>query len=370
MDVIERREQFRDACEDARLAGRTVGFVPTMGFLHEGHLSLVRTARRDDDVVAVSIFVNPLQFGPREDLTTYPRDPDRDRKLLAGGHSLIPMMKLRLAQPPVLIDIGRISDLSGIRTAGGRVHIGALTTHAALASSDILRQQCPVLAEAATVLIRDGPVSLREPEVPAWNGTVTSRVGGDGAFLASDTSTMVLHLAVPGRHPARLERGPQGDRRLPFREEADVAVRLLRLLEDLVEGVADDPLGQRGPLGRRRRHDQLHHRLQLARNLLGYTDDDRGVLPHYGEQVTSIHRQGLDRAHGRNLVVVAVFLEQDRGPDEVAGTVDVEDSLVSVGGHPHELCQPIHHHEQVLQPLPPCETDEEGAHRFTAIRQR
>jgi carbon-monoxide dehydrogenase medium subunit len=70
-------------------------------------------------------------------------------KLLAGGHSLIPLLKLRLAAPSAVIDIGRIAELKGIAVKDGVIRIGALTTHAELAASSVLRQHCPVLAEAA-----------------------------------------------------------------------------------------------------------------------------------------------------------------------------------------------------------------------------
>jgi pantoate--beta-alanine ligase len=78
VEVIRGRERFREAMVEGRAAGRTVGFVPTMGFVHDGHRSLMARAREETDLVAVSIFVNPLQFGPAEDLAAYPRDLQRD----------------------------------------------------------------------------------------------------------------------------------------------------------------------------------------------------------------------------------------------------------------------------------------------------
>ncbi|HVW47485.1 MAG TPA: pantoate--beta-alanine ligase [Solirubrobacterales bacterium] len=74
-------DELRAALVPARRAGRTIGLVPTMGFLHAGHVSLLRTARAECDVVVMSLFVNPTQFGPNEDLDRYPRDEERDLRL-------------------------------------------------------------------------------------------------------------------------------------------------------------------------------------------------------------------------------------------------------------------------------------------------
>lgn len=82
MKVLHTIEETRALCRQAQREGKVIGFVPTMGALHDGHLSLVRAARAKTDFVVLSIFVNPLQFGPTEDYSKYPRTFERDRQLL------------------------------------------------------------------------------------------------------------------------------------------------------------------------------------------------------------------------------------------------------------------------------------------------
>src|SRR3954453_21145373 len=83
MRVERTKAGLRGALDPERRQGRTIGLVPTMGYLHEGHLSLLRAARAECDVVVMSLFVNPTQFGPSEDLNRYPRDEERDLRLAA-----------------------------------------------------------------------------------------------------------------------------------------------------------------------------------------------------------------------------------------------------------------------------------------------
>lgn len=85
MEILKTIKETRALVKEWKEQGLTVGFVPTMGYLHEGHRSLIDRARKENDRVVVSIFVNPMQFGPNEDLENYPRDLDRDAKICSDG---------------------------------------------------------------------------------------------------------------------------------------------------------------------------------------------------------------------------------------------------------------------------------------------
>lgn len=81
MKVVTTIKDMQELILKQKSQGKSIGFVPTMGFLHEGHLTLLNRARKENDIVVLSIFVNPLQFGPKEDYAEYPRDFERDRAL-------------------------------------------------------------------------------------------------------------------------------------------------------------------------------------------------------------------------------------------------------------------------------------------------
>lgn len=81
MKIVKSIDELRKDLKGYKLEGKSIGLVPTMGFLHEGHASLIRKARAENDIVVVSDFINPIQFGPKEDLKTYPRDLEADSKL-------------------------------------------------------------------------------------------------------------------------------------------------------------------------------------------------------------------------------------------------------------------------------------------------
>ncbi len=134
MRVVRTKVELREALSPVRRDGRTIGLVPTMGYLHEGHVSLVRAARQRCDVVVMSLFVNPAQFGPGEDLDAYPRDEARDLQVAEAA-------SVDVAYAPALEEVypegfatsvevgGRLTDvLDGDPGRRGPEHFRGVTT--------------------------------------------------------------------------------------------------------------------------------------------------------------------------------------------------------------------------------------------------
>jgi pantoate--beta-alanine ligase len=115
MRTVRTVAELRDRLAGDRRAGRTIGLVPTMGHFHEGHLSLMRRAREESDVVVVSLFVNPTQFGPEEDLGSYPRDEGRDASLAeAEGVDLLFVPPVEEVYPSGFDTVVRVTGLTAV----------------------------------------------------------------------------------------------------------------------------------------------------------------------------------------------------------------------------------------------------------------
>lgn len=122
MKVIKKIDELKDVLKDYKKEGKTIGLVPTMGFLHKGHASLIKKAVEENDIVVVSDFVNPIQFGPNEDLESYPRDINADSKLcedLGADFIFNPEPSEMYHDKKAFVDIEGLSDnLCGARRAG------------------------------------------------------------------------------------------------------------------------------------------------------------------------------------------------------------------------------------------------------------
>ena len=130
MRRIETIQELRSTLDAERAAGRSVGFVPTMGYLHQGHASLMESARLADGVVVTSVFVNPLQFAAHEDLDDYPRDLDRDARLAedAGVDVLFVPTAEEMYPEPVrtTVSVGGVSE--GLEGASRPTHFAGVAT--------------------------------------------------------------------------------------------------------------------------------------------------------------------------------------------------------------------------------------------------
>jgi pantoate--beta-alanine ligase len=132
--VLRTKAELRAAVAAAKRAGETIGLVPTMGYLHDGHLSLIRAARAECDLVVMSLFVNPTQFGPGEDLDRYPRDEERDLRLAAeAGADLVfapAVEEVYAAGASTAVEVtGQLTDvLDGDPERRGPEHFRGVTT--------------------------------------------------------------------------------------------------------------------------------------------------------------------------------------------------------------------------------------------------
>ena len=133
MRTVRTVRELREALAPERRAGRSIGLVPTMGFFHGGHLSLIRRAREQCDVVVVSVFVNPAQFGPGEDLDAYPRDEARDAELAeAEGVDLLFAPAVEEVYPDgfdTAVSVGQLAGvLEGAAEQRGPGHFAGVAT--------------------------------------------------------------------------------------------------------------------------------------------------------------------------------------------------------------------------------------------------
>ncbi|MWV44682.1 pantoate--beta-alanine ligase [Paenibacillus sp. HJL G12] len=132
MKAVRTIAELRDSIEELKSSSnkRTVGLVPTMGYLHQGHASLIRAAKDQSDIVVVSIFVNPIQFGPGEDFETYPRDEERDLDAAEGaGADLVFLPSVETMYPkPTKTKITVADVTSGLCGASRPGHFDGVTT--------------------------------------------------------------------------------------------------------------------------------------------------------------------------------------------------------------------------------------------------
>jgi pantoate--beta-alanine ligase len=197
---------LREVLAGERRAGRTIGLVPTMGFFHEGHLALMRRAREQCDVVVVSLFVNPAQFGPGEDLDAYPRDEARDAELAgAEGMDYLFAPAREEVYPPgfdTTVGVGGLTEiLCGDPAARGPEHFHGVTTVVTkllnMAQPDVayFGQKDGQQALVVRKLVRDLDFPVRIEVVPTVRDEDGLALSSRNAYLSDDERERALALS-------------------------------------------------------------------------------------------------------------------------------------------------------------------------------
>ncbi len=240
MRTVETVDDLRQAVRAARERGGRVALVPTMGALHEGHMSLVRAARRQADAVCVSIFVNPTQFGPHEDFGAYPRQMRQDRAMLeAAGVELLFAPTVEAMYPQGFVTTVHVGELTetlcgadrphhfdGVATVVSKLLLQAQPDVAMFGEKDY--QQLLVVRR----LVRDLDIPVRIEGCPTWREP-------DGLALSSRNK----FLSAAERAKAPLLHRALQDVAARFRSGAAIAPHAARVAQELVEqGFAVDYL--------------------------------------------------------------------------------------------------------------------------------
>ena len=274
MKTLHTVADLRSELKPARMAASTIGLVPTMGFFHEGHLELIRRARSETDVVVVSLFVNPTQFGPNEDLDSYPRDEARDAALAEElGADVLFAPPVEEVYPPgfaTTVSVAGLTEvLDGHPDRRGPGHFEGVTTvvtkllNMAQPDAAYFGQKDAQQALVIRKLVRDLDIPVRIAVVP----TVRDR---DGLALSSRNAYLTD-------------------------EERQRALGLSRALEAANREVA---------AGRRDARSVLE---AASREL-----DARGIEPEYLELRSADDLSPADRVNGRTLLAVAARVGRAR----------------------------------------------------------
>jgi pantoate--beta-alanine ligase len=228
MEVHTSVAGFRKALETARLNGQRVGFVPTMGALHAGHLSLLAAARQNTDVVSMSIFVNPLQFGPKEDLAQYPRPTQQDLELArqAGvAHVFMPEVEemYPVGRPRTTVNVSGVGEVlegahrpghfDGVATVVAKLFSITGECNAYFGEKDYQQLQvvkrmvddltmpvnvvgCPIVREEDGLALSSRNVYLSQSERKAALSLSAGLNAGVNAFRSGETSAKVVVAEV------------------------------------------------------------------------------------------------------------------------------------------------------------------------------
>ncbi len=237
---------MQSLAESLRKQGRAIGFVPTMGFLHEGHLSLMRRARHECDAAVVSIFVNPTQFGPGEDFDRYPRDEEGDRsKCQSAGVDILFLptaAEMYPEKPAVFVTVEGISDIlegavrpghfRGVATVVAKLFHIVKPHRAYFGQKDY--QQCAVIKRMVRELYLDVDIAVlptvREPDGLAMSSR-NSYLNADERRAAAAIYRALAaaeHLAKAGvKEPEKL----RNKMRAVFAEEKPITVDYIEIAD-------------------------------------------------------------------------------------------------------------------------------------------